>query len=355
MAEFNQTTTNKYNETDASNTASPPDGAPTGFYPNQSEGIWRALMGATQRFWGRLNGATTVGGTANAITLTPANTAYPTGYVAGEVYQFKATYANTTAATLNINSLGAKNIYKKTTTGIAALTGGEIQVGDNVLVSYDGTQFQLLSGIPYTQPTTNPTTQQFTSGTSQTYTTPAGVKWIEVSFVAGGGSGASCSSGQYGASGGGGGEFVKLIIPSPSASYTYTVGSGGTGVTGNTAGNAGGNTTFNSVVANGGAGGLVAGANTRGGTGGNGGSGSTNVILRQGGSSGVNGATGTQSFAGAGGSSGMGGGGGFGTADGGNSGGAATGYGGGGGGSNNGLTSGAGGSGMILVVEHYNY
>lgn len=146
--ELNATTANKWSETDASNTSSPPDGAPAGMFPSQSEGVWRGTMATVQRFWNRINGAITSTGSANAYVYTPSNTSYPTAYVQGEIYSFKANFANTGATTLNINSLGAKNIYKKGNSGVIALVGGEIQSGDMVSVSYDGTQFQLLSWIP---------------------------------------------------------------------------------------------------------------------------------------------------------------------------------------------------------------
>jgi hypothetical protein len=53
---------------------------------------------------------------------------------------------------------------------------------------------------------------------------------------AGGAGGAGTSS----AGGGASGEYVELVIPSPSATYTYTVGVGGTGATGGQIGGAGG-------------------------------------------------------------------------------------------------------------------
>lgn len=80
-------------------------------------------------------------GTADALTvnLTPAITAY----VTGQNFQFKATATNTGAATLNINSLGAKTIQKN----LAALVAGDITNGDIVEVVYDGTNFQMKTGI----------------------------------------------------------------------------------------------------------------------------------------------------------------------------------------------------------------
>jgi len=146
--EFNGTTTVSYNELDANNNAASPNGWLTGVTtPNQVEPINRTTLGALQRAWNRANGGLTVGGTANAITLTPSNTAFPTSYVKGELYQFKATAANTGTTTLNINGLGNVNVFVRGSSGVVACSGGEIQSGDNVLVSYDGTQFQLLSQV----------------------------------------------------------------------------------------------------------------------------------------------------------------------------------------------------------------
>lgn len=82
----------------------------------------------------------TVGGTANAITLTltPAITAY----VKGQRFEFVSTAANTGATTLNVNGVGVKDIYSDAST---ALTAGVIPSGRAVSVIYDGTQFQLVN------------------------------------------------------------------------------------------------------------------------------------------------------------------------------------------------------------------
>jgi len=82
--------------------------------------------------------AGTVGGTADAITLTlvPAITAY----AAGQSFSFIASDANTGAVTVNINSLGAKSITKR---GANALVSGDIPSGAMIHISYDGTRFQL--------------------------------------------------------------------------------------------------------------------------------------------------------------------------------------------------------------------
>jgi hypothetical protein len=80
----------------------------------------------------------TVGGTANAITLnvSPAIGAY----VAGQTFRFVALATNTTATTVNISSLGARDITKNGTTILAA---GDIRAGALVTITYDGTEFLL--------------------------------------------------------------------------------------------------------------------------------------------------------------------------------------------------------------------
>jgi len=75
---------------------------------------------------------------AYAVTLTPA----PTAYVKGMVVNFKANTANTGAATLNVNSLGAVAIKKQGTIDVAT---GDILAGQLVTVIYDGTNFQMVN------------------------------------------------------------------------------------------------------------------------------------------------------------------------------------------------------------------
>lgn len=90
---------------------------------------------------GRAAYATGVAGT-NTITGTLAPAPYQ--YETGMRVVFKATAANTGAATINLNSLGAKTIQRWGT----ALVGGEIRTNDMVQLFYDGTQFQLISSTP---------------------------------------------------------------------------------------------------------------------------------------------------------------------------------------------------------------
>lgn len=82
-------------------------------------------------------------GSANAyvLTLSPV----PTAYAAGQRFSFNANFTNTGASTLNVNSLGAKSIFKGA--GTTALIANDITSGQVVTIEYDGSAFQLQSGV----------------------------------------------------------------------------------------------------------------------------------------------------------------------------------------------------------------
>jgi len=83
--------------------------------------------------------ADSVGTDLYAITLSPAITSY----VVGQQFLFAPGTANTTTTpSLNVNGLGAKTLKKDKG---AVLGVGELQANQLVLVSYDGTNFQMLS------------------------------------------------------------------------------------------------------------------------------------------------------------------------------------------------------------------
>ena len=134
-------------------------------------------------------------------------------------------------------------------------------------VTAAGSQYQYLqsagAGTPVWAQPGPASVQIFNAAGSGTYTTPAGVKAIIIELVGGGGgsggivaTGATANNGCAGGGGGSGGYTRKLIV-NPSASYSYTVGAGGTaGAATGTAGGYGVFTSFNTtIVATGGAGG----------------------------------------------------------------------------------------------------
>ena len=79
----------------------------------------------------------TVGGTADAITLTV--TPAPAAYVEGLRVVFKAASTNTGAATIDLNGLGAKSV--KAVGG--AMNAGDIRAGTYYEIMYDGTDWQI--------------------------------------------------------------------------------------------------------------------------------------------------------------------------------------------------------------------
>ena len=66
-------------------------------------------------------------------------------YTTGDVYVIKFDTVNDGASTLNINSIGAVNIYKNTSTPISS---GDIKANQTVELVYDGTNFQAIGLIP---------------------------------------------------------------------------------------------------------------------------------------------------------------------------------------------------------------
>lgn len=83
------------------------------------------------------------GGTGNAITVSlPLS---PGSYAQPLRVQFRASNTNTGATTINVNSIGTRNIYKFSAGALVALAAGDIVSGGIYEIVYDGTQFQLLN------------------------------------------------------------------------------------------------------------------------------------------------------------------------------------------------------------------
>lgn len=93
----------------------------------------------------------TAGGTANALTI--AVSPLPAALVAGQAFAFIASADNTTTITLDVNMLGAKNVYKL---GEVELREGDILTDAVIVVRYDGTNFQVVSGAGFLSTTFAP-------------------------------------------------------------------------------------------------------------------------------------------------------------------------------------------------------
>lgn len=117
------------------------------------------------------------------------------------------------------------------------LTGGlSIVAGTGAAVSAGGTSVTV--GLSAARATL-PTTQVFTSGTDQTYTTPANVLWIEVTLIGGGGGGGASAAGA--SDGGAGGNTCWKASGTACTTPLYqATGGGGGGANGGAEGTGGG-------------------------------------------------------------------------------------------------------------------
>lgn len=91
----------------------------------------RALMARVAELLADAGGTVSTTGSSNAYLL--ASTAVIAAYTDGFIAGFTASFTNSSTATLNVRSLGAKTIYAHN----AALTGGEIVSGGVYLCIYD--------------------------------------------------------------------------------------------------------------------------------------------------------------------------------------------------------------------------
>lgn len=130
-------------------------------------------------------------GSANAVTI--ALPYAPASYTAGLRVKFKANATNTGATTINVNSLGTKNLQKYSAGTLGNLVAGDVVNGGVYEAIYDGTQFQLLTlqnaGITsVSQGDLNTSTGTF-SGTSGTQFGSTGIYY---------GTSVTAPGGQYG-------------------------------------------------------------------------------------------------------------------------------------------------------------
>jgi hypothetical protein len=134
-----------------------PDG--TNSYPmGYTSGGWIAMSAGFKQL------AVTTTGSSNAYVI--PYSPEPVAYVTGQIYMGIANFSNTSAATVNFNTIGATAIKKY---GGAALVSGDIANGQVMLMVYDGTYFQLLNPVATSVQSTAATA--FTATQSVTPTT----------------------------------------------------------------------------------------------------------------------------------------------------------------------------------------
>jgi len=127
------------------NTGSPPAGAPEGMLAGKVNDVMREMMAATARWYqdNRMGSLVSTNST-NAYALTSNQTYAALSDIA--VISFRVNAANTGAATLNVDGLGAKNWYKRP--GAVAYSSGDLIADQTVQVAYNATDdvFETVGG-----------------------------------------------------------------------------------------------------------------------------------------------------------------------------------------------------------------
>ena len=139
-----------FSQTDSSNASGTMPSWSGSAAPSTLDDAGRAFQGAVTREWNWRSYTLTAGGTADAKTLTFS--VAPAAYYNGQRFAFIANTTNTTAATLNVNSLGAKSIRKMIAGTATVLAAGDMVAGSYVEVAYNtvGDYFVWLNGAGVT-------------------------------------------------------------------------------------------------------------------------------------------------------------------------------------------------------------
>ena len=138
---------------------------------------------------------TGTGGSANAQTGTVVNAASYADLV-NVVLIYVPAAANTGDATLNLNGFGAIHFKKGNGSGTTLLVGGELAVGQPMLIEYDGTNFQALGpvSLPIGAGLLSPSAFSFGSVPNFQLNASVGSNQLTISVVANSGSAATAAN-----------------------------------------------------------------------------------------------------------------------------------------------------------------
>ena len=170
----------------ASNNSAPPNGAPEGMAPSTVNDVIREVMAAVSRWYEDAQGGLVSGGTGAAYTLTSNST--HAALADQSVLVFRAHLANTGAATLNVDSLGAKAIQS----GGAAIAANHIILDSLIAVAYNANNdtYDLLNTLSAAQ-----LSAKLSLGALATKATVNDGDWSGTDLaIANGGTGASSAS-----------------------------------------------------------------------------------------------------------------------------------------------------------------
>ena len=127
----------------ASNNSSPPDGWPEAQAPSTVNDCGREMMAAIARLYGDIDGTLETGGSGNSYTITSTQT--HAALADQSILVFRVDRANTGAATLNVDGLGAKSMRVNGT----ALASGQLVADKIVIAAYNATDdaYDLIGAI----------------------------------------------------------------------------------------------------------------------------------------------------------------------------------------------------------------
>jgi len=126
-----------YSGTAGSNTAVDGIGSQGSDSPDNIDNLVRALAASDANLVRDLGGANTVGGSADAITVTLTDATATTAYFDGQRFSFRAGSDNTGAATIAVDGISGPKKIRKAVAGVeTALVAGDIQAGATCEVIY---------------------------------------------------------------------------------------------------------------------------------------------------------------------------------------------------------------------------
>lgn len=128
---------------------------PEGMLPGAVNNSARAVMAGVARLLADLNGTIATTGSSNTYNIT-SNCAHST-YTNGILIAGRANFTNTGAATLNLNSYGAKSIRVFGSAGETAVAAGQIQSSGIYQFRYDTAANSAAGGWILLNPTPDPT------------------------------------------------------------------------------------------------------------------------------------------------------------------------------------------------------
>ena len=105
--------------------------------------VWGGYLNTTITSIDKLLTAIATTGSANAYLLTTGQSL--TAYTTGMCFRIIPNFTNSGACTINVDGIGAKNLYRYSDGALAACVSGDVVSGVPISIAYDGTQFVISS------------------------------------------------------------------------------------------------------------------------------------------------------------------------------------------------------------------